>query len=279
MLLAPTWYDPCRDRLCSFEEALAQLEAEVRCWREDRHGDIATGMRLWKRRPLQRFFGSHRPLIFDDRAPLERARTTDRGILVWASKAGTLAQDAEAEGIPLARVEDGFLRSRGLGAELVPPLSLVADDLGIYYDPGRESRLENLIAVSAGMKPADLARAEQLVARILKTGVSKYAPDPGALPDLPDGHRILVPGQVEDDASILAACPVERTNLALLERARAENPDAVLIYKPHPDVEAGLRPGVVAEADLARLADVVASNTAPVPLIEACDEVWTGGAG
>ena len=36
------------------------------------------------------------------------------------------------------RVEDGFLRSKGLGARLIPPLSLVTDDLGIYYDPRRE---------------------------------------------------------------------------------------------------------------------------------------------
>ncbi len=54
MILAPTWYDPCRDRLCPFEEALDQLEAEVRALREDRHGHVATGMRLWKRRTVAR---------------------------------------------------------------------------------------------------------------------------------------------------------------------------------------------------------------------------------
>ena len=41
MILAPTWYDPCRDRLCSFEEVLDQLEAETRAFREDRHGHVA----------------------------------------------------------------------------------------------------------------------------------------------------------------------------------------------------------------------------------------------
>ena len=33
MILAPTWYDPCRDRLCSFEQAVDQLEAQVRAFR------------------------------------------------------------------------------------------------------------------------------------------------------------------------------------------------------------------------------------------------------
>jgi capsular polysaccharide export protein len=66
-----------------------------------------------------------------------------------------------------------------------------------------------------------------------------------------------------------------RSNLALLQAARAANPGAVIVYKPHPDVEAGLRPGVVADEDLARLADVVAHAADPVALIAACDEVWT----
>ena len=97
----------------------------------------------------------------------------------------------------LARVEDGFLRSRGLGAALVPPLSLVADDLGIYYDPTRESRLERLIADP--LPPGGAARAAALIDRLRAAGVTKYNLA-GALPELPsDGRvRILVPGQVED---------------------------------------------------------------------------------
>jgi len=144
MLLAPTWYDPCLDRLCSFEQAADQLEAEVRSHREDRAGHVAVGMRLWKRGRLQAVFGQNKPLIFQDdpTRAVALARQTGRGLLVWAGKE-TAALSGEAT---VRRVEDGFLRSRGLGASLVPPLSLVTDDLGIYYDPHRESRLERLIA-------------------------------------------------------------------------------------------------------------------------------------
>ncbi|WP_103333962.1 capsular polysaccharide biosynthesis protein [Pseudotabrizicola formosa] len=265
MILAPVWYDPCRDRLCSFEEALDQLEAEVRAFREDRRGHVAVGMRLWKRGWLQAVFGRETPLVFRD-APGD---TRGRGILVWAGK--ETPELAQAD-VPLRRVEDGFLRSRGLGAELVPPLSLVTDDLGIYYDPSRESRLERLIL--SPLPPGGLARAARLRERLVALGVSKYNL-PGTLPDLPPGHRILVPGQVEDDASILTGGGPVRTNLALLQAARAAHPDAVLVYKPHPDVEAGLRRGTVAAGDLIGLADVVASHADPVALIVACDEVWT----
>ncbi|RDD92979.1 capsular polysaccharide biosynthesis protein, partial [Paracoccus pantotrophus] len=185
----------------------------------------------------------------------------------------TMAWAGRADQVPGAlRIEDGFLRSRGLGAALVPPLSLVADDLGIYYDPGRESRFERLMAEP--LPPGGGERALHLARLLVEAGITKYNLS-GEPPDLPPGRRILVPGQVEDDASIRLGAGRERSNLALLERTRAENPNAVLVYKPHPDVEAGLRPGLVPEAELRRLADVVARNSAADALMGQVDEVWT----
>jgi capsular polysaccharide export protein len=270
MILAPLWYDPCRDRLCSFEEAVDQMEAELRALREDRRGHVAMGMRLWKRGRLQAFFGGQRPLIFEDdpERACAKARSKGRGLLVWAAK----APESPPADVPLRRVEDGFLRSRGLGAELVPPLSLVTDDLGIYYDASKESRLERLIA--SPLPAHALLRAERLREKIITTGVSKYNLA-GSLPDLPEGHRILVPGQVEDDASLRLGGGDIRSNLALLRAVRAANPTAKIIYKPHPDVEAGLRPGALSPETLASLADLVADHADPIALIAACDEVWT----
>lgn len=271
MILAPTSYDPCRDRLCSFEGAVDQLEAETRAFREDRAGYVTFGMRAWKRGRLQEVFGRETPLLFAKTVAQaqRRADETARKILVWAGKEPA---ELAAPGLAL-RVEDGFLRSRGLGADLVPPLSLVTDNLGIYYDPNRESRLERLIL--APLPPGGRARAEALLARILAAGVTKYnlATDP--LPDLGQGRRILVVGQVEDDASIRLGTGPVCTNLGLLTAATQANPGARLIYKPHPDVESGLRPGQIFDQDLAGLADVVARRADPLSLIAAYDEVWT----
>lgn len=274
MILAPTWYDPCRDRLCSFEEAVDHLEARLRAYRADGAGHVATGMRLWKRAHLQKVFGVEKPLRFerDTGRAVARARAEGRGLLVWAGQEteqlGALAGD-----VPLARVEDGFLRSRGLGAALVPPISLVTDRTGIYYDPLRPSDLESLIA--AGPPPGGERRAERLVARIRRAGLSKYNLDHLPLPDLPRGRRILVPGQVEDDASIRLGAGAEHTNLALLTRVRAENPGAVVIYKPHPDVEAGLRAGALADTEALAHADLILRDVSPADLVDAVDEVWT----
>lgn len=267
-IAVPLWYDPCRDRLCEVEQVIDQLEAEVRVWREDHRGHVATGMRLWKRGWLQEGFGRHRPLIFrsDPLAAAARAARDGRGLLVWAGKAPSALRAPDVRS-----VEDGFLRSRGLGAALVPPLSVVADDLGIYYDPAHESRLERLVA--APLPPGGAARAARFLSALIATGVTKYNLG-GSVPDLPAGFRILVPGQVEDDASILRGAGGVRTNAALIRAVRAANPSAVIIYKPHPDVEAGLRAGAVDAATLA-LADIVAQRADPLALTDACDSVWT----
>ena len=271
MILAPVWYDAHRDRLCSFEEAVDQLEATVRAHREDRAGHVACGMRLWKRGRLQAVFGGEMPLIFQDNPAkaVEAARRSGRGLLIWAGK-----EPAGLPGdLPIRRVEDGFLRSRGLGAELVPPMSLVTDDLGIYYDPSRPSRLEQLIQMP--LPPAARLRTERLVQALLAARLSKYNLTAAVLPDLPDGPRILVPGQVEDDASVRLGAGDIRTNLDLLRAAREIYPSAHLIYKPHPDVEAGLRPGAVTAADVQALGATITPHSDPIALIEACDGVVT----
>jgi len=269
MILAPHWYDPYHDRLCELETALATLEAETRAWREDQRGWVATGMRLWKRAPLQQMFGAQRRMAFADPPARAIARQEGRRLMVWAGKS-TPALDAAGA----VRVEDGFLRSRGLGADLVPPLSLVLDDLGIYYDPSRESRLERLIAAACDLPTDARARAEALRARLIAAGITKYNLGGAPLPaDLPAGLRLLVPGQVEDDASIRHGAGAIATNLALLRAARAAHPDAVILYKPHPDVEAGLRPGAVPDA--ASLADAVLTRTDAVAALAAADAVWT----
>lgn len=263
MMLFPVWYDPYRDQLTQLEDVLGGLEAQSRAWREDHKGWIASGMRLWKRKPLQSFFGAHRKISFEDQPDAAKARNEGRRQMVWANKATSDAQ---------VRVEDGFLRSRGLGAQLIPPLSLVCDDLGIYYDPRQTSRLEQLILQSPRLRPDQLQRAARLRQKLVTDNLSKYNLG-GKVPDLPIGHRILVPGQVEDDASILSGSPTVSTNAALLERTRSENPDAVILYKPHPDVETGLRKGNIADPE--KWADCVIRDADMGQLLTQVNEVWT----
>lgn len=269
-ILTPTWFDPCRKRLCSFEEALDHLEASVRAFREDRAGYVGLGIRLWKRRAIQQFYGRARPVRFaaTPARAYARARSEGRRVLAWAGRA---PEDAPPD-LPTVRIEDGFLRSRGLGAELVPPLSLVTDRQGIYYDPTRPSDLEDLIA--RPLTAWQEARAERLLSRIREAGLTKYNLG-GDTVALPEGRRILVAGQVEDDASIRLGGGAICTNLAVLSRAREENPDAVILFKPHPDVEARLRKGYLPPQQALTYADAVLQKSNTAALLDSCDEVWT----
>lgn len=269
MIVAPTWFHPCTGQICSFEAALDQLDAEVSAYRQDRLGYVASGMRLWKRGTLQAMFGRERALTFENDLGQAQAKATRAGqpLLVWASKAPPVGENDA-----ILRVEDGLIRSRGLGADLVPPLSLVLDRRGIYYDPTAPSDLEHLIA--RGHRPAQEARANRLIAQLRKSGVTKYNLG-GPPPDAPKGHRILVTGQVEDDASLRLGAGIISTNLALLQATRRENPTAIVMWKPHPDVEAGLRKGAVSPQDLEGLADVTLSGVDAASALDLADELWT----
>ena len=88
------------------------------------------------------------PLLWNGTTPfrfLTRASAValKQPVAVWRAKIQTTVMDALAEkGSPLIEVEDGFLRSRGLGADCIPPLSIVTDRLGPHFDPSHPSELE-----------------------------------------------------------------------------------------------------------------------------------------
>jgi len=174
---------------------------------------------------------------------------------------------------PINRVEDGFLRSVGLGAGKARPLSWVVDDLGIYYDATRPSRLERILA-SEPFGPELLARAEALRLAICRAGLTKYNL-PGASWQRPaEAARVLlVTGQVEGDASIRFGGHQIRSNLQLLRAVREHNPGAWVLYKPHPEVLAGTRARGDDEAQTVHWCDEVIGDTPLQQLLEVVDEV------
>ncbi len=276
MLVYPFWYNHACRCACEFEEATQQLLAQARHHWDGEQPAQALGMRLWKRWNVARFLRGASFAKTDAQA-VAKARETNGQVVVWVSGESADLADMCAEAtVPLLRMEDGFLRSSGLGAELTPAASLVLDNRGIYYDPSKPSQLETLILTSGDLPPCAINRAAALRVKILANGVSKYNLKGAGTPKFPPDRKvILVPGQVEDDASIRLGAGEVRTNLGLLEAARAANLHAYIVYKPHPDVLAGLRDGSVdAQAALAVCDQII--ETADVPdLIEVSDEIWT----
>jgi capsular polysaccharide export protein len=184
-----------------------------------------------------------------------------------------LPSTASAAGVPVHEMEDGFIRSVGLGSGLHPPLSIVVDSRGIYYDPGRPSDLEALLGES-DFTPGLIDRARHLIDDVVRSGISKYASGRARFEDLPAGRRsVLVAGQVEDDRSMKLGAAGVAGNLDLLRRARAAEPGAVILFKPHPDVEAGHRQGRIPDDEALRLADRIVRDVPMSALLEAVDAV------
>lgn len=233
---------------------------------------VACGMAWWKRARIAQFLWSDRskPLPFADETAA--AITRDGKIAVWPSRMP--AGLAEASGDRLVRIEDGFIRSIGLGAALHPPLSIVVDDAGIYYDPTRPSALE-IILETTRFSPSLIERAGRLQERIVTGGISKYGatPMPAEQRVTNDRRTILVAGQVEDDASVRLGGAGVAGNFSLLARARAAEPDAYILFKPHPDVDAGHRKGRVPDAALLQHADAIVRNETMPSLLARVDGV------
>jgi capsular polysaccharide export protein len=228
----------------------------------------AVGFYPWKK-PLLRVFRPDDHLVFL-RTPQRLPRGRPLEIATW----GVLFRDDHFPvGSRITRYEDGFIRSPGLGAQFIPALSWVTDRRGIYYDATKPSDLEVLLqeeTFSGELRQ----RAQRLREKIVGAGLTKYNLAGPAWPRPEhDGKVILVAGQVEGDASIRLGSFGTKTNLGLLERVRRENPKAHIVYKPHPDVVAGVRRAGRNESQAALHCDSIVTAVSMHDLIEVADEV------
>jgi capsular polysaccharide export protein len=220
----------------------------------------------WKRSAVCRCFPDARVVFINNAADVPAG-----GVLaVWGMRpiSGEPAAD-----VRILRIEDGFLRSVGLGADLIKPMSWVVDSRGIYYDATRPSDLEHLLAETV-FSPEMTVRAALLRERIVAEGLTKYNVGVSGW-QRPSGveNVILVPGQVESDASIVYGAPNIRSNIGLLEAVRRAHPKGYIVYKPHPDVMAGLRAKGAGEDGALQWCDELVTDAAMGDLLKVVDEV------
>ncbi len=226
----------------------------------------AHGFSLRKRQWVRKFTGRD-DVRFVDSA---RALPADATLLLWGSAP---APPDTRPGVAVVRLEDGFLRSVGLGADLIAPLSWVLDARGIYYSAAIASDLEHLLQTT-DFDAAMLARAAALRQQLVALRLSKYNLNHVAW-QRPAGQArvVLVTGQVETDASIRHGAPGVCSNLGLLRAVREAAPEAYIVYKPHPDVVAGLRAAGQSEDEAAHWCNEVLTRASITDLLDQVDEV------
>ena len=206
---------------------------------------------------------------------------------VWGAKARPIHYTALVAGLrhgaSVILCEDGFLKSADTWVNQNAPLkyragcSLTMDSRGFYFDATRPTDIERMLedrdlVVSEGER----ADARRTIDRIVREKVSKYNHQPIFRPDVgrPGARKVLVVDQSYGDFSIQRGWADDATFETMLSEAMAENPDADILVKTHPDTMTGVRRGYY---DSLREGDRVFRVTMPVnpySLMELVDKVY-----
>jgi len=180
-------------------------------------------------------------------------------------------------GVQCWRLEDGFLRSFGLGNRFAP-LSLTVDPVGVYYDASRPSALENLLNDPDQLPAKSLEQAKQARDLIIRYRLSKYNLAPDCEPERfarSDRDVILVVDQTRDDKSIELSGANAQSFTSMLAAARTENPSAHLIIKTHPEVLLGRKAGHLGDLGSDTNITLLTELVNPISLLEQVDAVYT----
>jgi capsular polysaccharide export protein len=277
-LLYARYVHPDSEQPSEIESIIEHLERQRYWFRQNQGTFYGLGFSRWKERNVRSYLRAPgNRVVFLRRASAlnELDLPRDARLLVWGLRDDPrLRASARRKALPIWRMEDGFLRSVGLGSDITAPASLVLDTSGVYYDPSCPSDLERLLQESA-FDEQELARAAKLRESIVASRVSKYntATDRALEPSSKRRPIILAVGQVDTDASIRLGCPDIPTNEAFLARIRQRHPEAHIIYKPHPDVVSLNRRGRVRGSHATQYCDQIVTDLSVARCLEAVDQV------
>ncbi len=180
--------------------------------------------------------------------------------------------------LPYLALEDGFIRSVGLGFE-EPPLSLIVDPVGIYYDSTKPSLLENILNSEGWQTEELIQKAQKLKNLINRYEISKYnnsKPVPKELFERFRGkEKVLVIDQTKGDMSVVLGGADESTFAHMYISALEENPNSVIFVKIHPDVIKGKKKGYLTKIKKYNNVFIISENYNPIQLLKNIDKVYT----
>ncbi|EAH5841682.1 TPA: capsular polysaccharide biosynthesis protein [Campylobacter jejuni] len=248
------------------------------------------GFTLWKRYFIRPFFKAkdNKIIFLNSLKSLARYKLKENDkFLIWGKRIDynalktTLIKKAQDENLlhfipKISLVEDGFIRSISLGSDLTRPFSLNVDDKGLYIDPNKASKLEELLQNEI-FDENMLNRAKNIIKILLENRFSKYngLKHENLKINAKIGQKIiLIPAQVEDDVSMILG-GFGLSTLDLLKEVRAKNQDAYIIFKPHPDVLSGNRVGLKDETLILEFCDEIVKDCSIDSAIKIADEIHT----
>ncbi|EPF4142360.1 capsular polysaccharide biosynthesis protein [Campylobacter jejuni subsp. jejuni] len=248
------------------------------------------GFTLWKRHFIKPFFNAkdNEIIFLNSLKSLAgyKLKENDK-FFIWGKRIdyntlkSTLVKKAQDEDLSnftpkISLTEDGFIRSISLGSDLTRPFSLIIDDKGLYIDPNKASKLEEHLQNEI-FDENMLNRAKNIIKILLENRFSKYngLKHENLKINAKIGQKIiLIPAQVEDDASMILG-GFGLSTLDLLKEVRSKNQDAYIIFKPHPDVLSGNRVGLKDETLILEFCDEIVKDCSIDSAIKIADEIHT----
>lgn len=176
-------------------------------------------------------------------------------------------------------LEDGFIRSVDLGVNNSPSFSLVEDNIGIYYDAQKSSKLENILNTynfsndNKLMKNASLA-----VSLIRKHHISKYNNSPNISNDYFNSSKdskILIIAQTAGDSSLKYGMLEKYSTEDMIDAALSENPNSIIYLKIHPDVLSGKKKSDIDIESAKKKCIIIEDNVNPISLLKHFSKVYT----
>ena len=209
---------------------------------------------------------------------IQRLSVKPEVVVIWGYNESTaLNKYISYKNIDIWRVEDGFIRSADLGANGATPYSLVFDKSGLYYNSTQPSDIEKILNSYDSDTHNRLAKeSSKLLSLIIDLKVSKYNP-PATYhsTSLKLKKRVLVIGQVDNDASIRYGNPDGWSMEDMVRLAKYENPDAEICYRPHPEIFKGFQESNFKNTNVELFAEILSPDEHIIDLIERVDHVYT----
>ncbi len=266
--------DPRTKKKCEIEDIMQYIHYSREASKFFPKDLDAIDLTPWKARQINRFVY---PVTGKRVKFFKKFKSKMKNIIVWGKNTRIETYISKVD--DFISVEDGFIRSVGLGGDLYPPLSLLFDKKGMHYDASSVSDLEDQLQ-SSNVNYNQKIRAKKIAESITKLKISKYnlkLTNEIRLPKNSINKLIIgVLGQVETDNSIIYGVPdntIQKTNFALVEQVRKDYPDSFIIYKPHPDTESGLRARGAKDDYINLNADLIANKTPLEELFNKVDKI------
>jgi len=177
------------------------------------------------------------------------------------------------------RIEDGFIRSNGLGVTGAKSMSFIIDKSGIFYDKVNDNDLKDII-LKQKLSIIEEKKIRDIIKYITDNKISKYNNICTKSIDtlnISDKKNILIIGQVDNDMSLkYGLIDNHDVYLDIIKFINSNNTNHTIYIKLHPDILSGVKKSSL---DLNQLRNmnviIITDNYNPIELLSKFEEIHT----